>query len=166
MIKIIKNNRKAIVILHEIYGTNRFIEDVCAEYHMLEFDVFCPDMLRQKCFFYSEASEAYHYFINEIGFDFYKEIEQLVELLQPCCPVLLLFAEQDSFDVDSIIIKLQEKSNVEIYKLMASHGFLDCYSGHFNMEQTQISKEYISSFFLKYTYNAITKEEFYGLLSC
>jgi dienelactone hydrolase len=72
-------------------------------------------------------------------------------LLQPCCPVLLLFAEQDSFDVDSVIMKLQGKSNVERYKLKASHGFMDQYSGQFNMEQTQISKEYISSFLLTHT---------------
>jgi hypothetical protein len=36
MIKIIRNKRKAVIILHEIYGVNRFIEDVCAEYHMLD----------------------------------------------------------------------------------------------------------------------------------
>ncbi len=196
MIKLLKNNRNAVIILHEIYGVNRFIEDVCSEYHMLGFDVFCPEMLGQNCFSYSETSEAYRYFIDEIGFDFYKEIEQLIEtlklsyekvfmigfsvgatiawrccenlkcdgiiccygsrirdylLLQPCCPVLLLFAEQDSFDVDGVMMRLQEKSNVELYKLKASHGFMDQYSGQFNMEQTQISKEYISSFFQTHT---------------
>lgn len=178
------------MILHEIYGVNRFIEDVCDEYHRLGFDVFCPEMLGEKCFLYSETSEAYRNFVNETGFDYYKEVEQLVEtlklsydkvfligfsvgatiawrccenlkcdgiiccygsrirdylLLLPCCPVLLLFAEQDSFDVDSVIMKLQEKPNVELYKLEASHGFMDHYSEQFNREQTQISKAYIRS---------------------
>ncbi len=195
MIKKISNNKRAIIILHEIYGANRFIEEVCFEYHMQGFDVFCPEMLRRKCFLYSEASEAYHYFINEIGFDFYREIGQLVEqlkltydkvfiigfsvgatiawrccenfkcdgiicfygsrirdylLLQPCCPVLLLFAEQDSFDVDSVIKQLQEKSDVEIHKLKASHGFMDQYSKYFDREQAQISKEYMGDFFIRY----------------
>jgi len=195
MIKKISNNKKAVIILHEIYGANRFIEDVCSEYHMRGFDVFCPEMLRRKCFSYSEVSEAYHYFINEIGFDFYKEVEQLVEkikftydkvfiigfsvgatiawrccenikcdgiiccygsrirdylLLQPCCPVLLLFAEQDSFDVDKVIHKLLEKSDVETHKLKASHGFMDQYSRYYNMEQAQISREYIYDFFIRY----------------
>jgi len=48
MIKKISNNKKAVIILHEIYGINRFIKDVCSEYHIL-------------------------------GFDLYKEVEQLVE---------------------------------------------------------------------------------------
>lgn len=172
------------------------MEAICAEYHMLGFDVFCPDMLGQKCFLYSEASDAYRYFINEVGFDYYKEIEQLIETrkltydkvfvigfsvgatiawrccenlkcdgiiccygsrirdylqLEPCCPVQLLFAEQDSFDVDSVMMKLREKSNVELHKLKASHGFMDQYSTHFNLEQTQISKALIRSFLLKHT---------------
>lgn len=193
MIKLIRNNRKAVIILHEIYGINSFIKDVCAEYHMQEFDIFCPDMLHQRCFSYSEASEAYHYFIHEIGFDYNKEIERLVELLkltydkviiigfsvgatiawrcsenlkcdgiiccygsrirdylliQPCCPALLLFAEHDSFDVDSVITQLQEKSKVEIHKLKASHGFMDRYSKYYNMEQAQISKKYMSDFLM------------------
>lgn len=195
MIKKISNNKNAVIILHEIYGTNKFIEDVCSEYHMGGFDVFCPEMLPRKCFSYSDASEAYHYFINEVGFDYYIEVEHLVEsiklrydkvfiigfsvgatiawrccenimcdgiiccygsrirdylLLQPCCPILLLFAQQDSFDVDSVVNELQEKSDVEIHKLKASHGFMDQYSISFNKEQSEKSREYICNFFTRY----------------
>lgn len=45
MIKKISNNKSAVIILHEIYGANNFIEDICSEYHMQGFDVFCPDMV-------------------------------------------------------------------------------------------------------------------------
>lgn len=196
MIKNISNNKNAIIVLHEIYGINKFIEDVCFEYHMQGFDIFCPDMLQQTCFLYSEVSDAYQYFMNKIDFDFYIKIEQIIEqlklqyekvfiigfsvgatiawrccenlkcdgiiccygsrirdflLLQPRCPVLLLFAEQDSFNVDSVIKNLKGKSNVEIYKLKACHGFMDQYSECFNKEQAQISKVYINEFFLRHT---------------
>jgi dienelactone hydrolase len=191
MIRKLNNNKRAVIILQEIYGTNQFVEDVCSEYYERGFDVYCPDILRRKCFSYSESSQAYDYFINEVGFDYYKEVEQLIEkskstydkifiigfsvggtiawrcsenincdgiicyygsrirdymLLQPCCPVLLLFAQQDSFDVDMVVHKLQEKSNVEIHKFKASHGFMDQHSKHFNLEQAQISKEYMYNF--------------------
>lgn len=188
------NNKKAIIILHEIYGINSFIEEVCSEYHIMGFDVYCPEMLQRKCFSYSEVSDAYDYFTEKVGFDYYREIEHLIEklklsydqvfvfglsvgaalawrccenadcdgiiccygsrirdylLLQPRCPVLLLFAANDSFDVDGVIQRLREKPNAEVYKLHADHGFLDLYSEHFNMEQARIAKEYISDFFIR-----------------
>jgi dienelactone hydrolase len=191
-----KNNSKiAVLVLHEIYGVNRFMDDVCKEYHRQGFDVFCPNLLRRECFSYSEVSEAYDYFRNEVGFEIYKEMEQLIKRLklqyeqvfvvgfsvgatvawrccenlkcdgmiccygsrirdyldlQPCCPVLLLFAEQDSFEVDRVISQLQRKLNVEIHKLKAHHGFLDPYSEYFEKEQTEISKKYITDFFMRY----------------
>lgn len=196
MIKKNNNNKKAIIVLHEIYGINRFIEEVCSDYLTQGFDVFCPDMLRRNCFLYSEATKAYDYFTKEVGFDFYKNVEQLIEqlkrkydkvfiigfsvgatiawkcckismcdgiiccygsrirdylLLQPRCPVLLLFAEQDSFDVNSVIKQLLKKFNVELYKLQASHGFMDQYSNYFNREQAQISKEYMRNFLKRYS---------------
>jgi dienelactone hydrolase len=191
MIKRINNYKNAVIILHEIYGINRFIEDLCSKYHSQEFDVFCPDMLGRNSFSYAEASEAYDYFIKKVGFDYYKVIEQLVEQLkheydqvfligfsvgatiawrccenvncdgiiccygsrirdylwmQPCSQVLLLFAEQDSFNVDGVISQLQEKPNVEIHKFKARHGFMDQFSENFDREQAQISQDYIYEF--------------------
>lgn len=191
MIKKVENNKKAIIVLHEIYGINRFMEDVCAEYHQLGFDIYCPDMLKRTCFSYTQAFEAYDYFKNEAGFDFYKNIEQLMKelklkydkvfllgfsagatiawrccenincdgiiccygsrirdymLLKPCCQVLLLFAEKDSFDVERVIIKLQEKPGVEIHKFKACHGFMDPYSQYFNKEQALISNYSVCRF--------------------
>lgn len=194
MIKYINNNKKALIVLPEIYGINKFMEDVCFEYHMQGFDVFCPNMLQRTSFLYSEGSKAYQHFINTVGFDFYIKINQMIDqlklqykkvfiigfsvgatiawrccenlkcdgiigcygsrirdylLLQPYCPVLLLFAEQDSFDVNSVIKQLEGKSNVEIYKLKASHGFMDQYSKCFSKEQARISKTHIGDFFIR-----------------
>ncbi len=42
MLKLIKNYENAIVVLHEIYGINEHIKDVCAEYHERGFDIYCP----------------------------------------------------------------------------------------------------------------------------
>lgn len=185
------NNKRAIIILHEIYGINKFIEAICAEYYNLGYDIYCPDMHKGNCFSYSESFKAYDYFINGAGFDFYKAIEKLLIRLktiydkvfilgfsvgatiawrccesvgcdgvicyygsrirdylthQPACPVLLLFAELDSFDVDNVVKQLQGKSHVEIYKLQAQHGFMDQYSNCFNGEQARISKEHVINF--------------------
>lgn len=191
MIKKISNNKTAVIILHEIYGINRFIEELCTEYNMHGFDVFCPNMLQRGYFLYSEAIEAYQFFINNVGFDFSKDVDRLIGQLkftydkvyiigfsvgatiawrccentdcdgiiccygsrirdymslQPVCPVLLLFAEQDSFDVDYVKKQLVGKINIDLYKLQASHGFMDQYSNYYNSEQAQISKEYIRKF--------------------
>lgn len=82
IVKKSSNNRKALIVLHEIYGINRFIEDICIEYHALGFDIFCPDMLNGNSFEYSEASLAYEYFAKRIGFDYYRKIERLLERLK------------------------------------------------------------------------------------
>ncbi|MDD3708541.1 dienelactone hydrolase family protein [Aminobacterium sp. MB27-C1] len=185
------HNTMAIIVLHEIYGLNNFIEDVCAEFHGQGFDVFCPDMLRRDNFSYAETHDAYEYFVSNVGFDVYKEIESLIKhlalnyekifiigfsigatiawrccenvkcngiiccygsrirdylFLQPFCPTLLLFAEQDSFNVDNIVGELRKKSNVEIFKLEALHGFMDKYAEWYNSKQTQISNLYIHDF--------------------
>jgi len=194
MIRRISNNKNAIIILHEIYGVNQFIEEISSEYHMQSFDIFCPNMLRRSCFTYLESSEAYKFFMDNVGFDFYQEVENLATqlkhayekvfimgfsvgatiawrccmnsscdgiiccygsrirdylFLQPSCPTFLLFAEQDSFEVGTIINKLQEKPNVEIYKMQASHGFMDKYSNDYNQEQMTKSREYIRDFLNK-----------------
>ena len=195
MIEKINHHNNALIILHEIYGTNRFIEDVCTEYHRQGFDVFCPEMLRRKSFLYSESSEAYHNFVETTGFDIYIEIEQLLEKLKlayekvfiigfsvgatiawrccenancdgivccygsrirdylqmrPGCPVLLLFAGQDAFDVDGVINQLHDKPNAKIHKLKAEHGFIDHYSDHFDRVQAQAAKDHINAFLTRY----------------
>jgi len=182
-------NKIAVIILHEIYGVNRFIEETCTEYYLQGFDVFCPNMIQRKNFLYSESAEAYQTFLDNVGFDFYVE-ELVLELkltyekvlivgfsvgatiawrcsqnsfcdaiicfygsrirdftiIQPLCPVLLLFAEQDSFDVYRVIKQLAGKTNVNLYILHASHGFMDRYYNHFSWDQAELSKKYIRKF--------------------
>jgi dienelactone hydrolase len=76
------NNEMAIIILHEIYGINKFIEEVCEVYHGANFDVFCPSMLSRESFLYKDGLDAYNYFVSNIGFDVYKEINEQIEHLK------------------------------------------------------------------------------------
>lgn len=189
------NNRKALIILHEIYGMNRFVETVCLDYRMQGFDVFCPDMLQGAVFHYAEAADAYKHFMNTVGFDYFKTVEQtILELrpryekvfilgfsvgatiawrccensncdgmvccygsrirdyvsLKPNCPVLLLFAEQDSFDVAGVIIELNGKPTVEIKTVKASHGYMDQYSPCFHQKEAKRTQHCIRDFLSKH----------------
>ncbi|SET52294.1 Dienelactone hydrolase family protein [Enterococcus malodoratus] len=46
---LIKGSENAVIILHEIYGLNQFILDVCNQYSEKGYDVFCPDLLGNNC---------------------------------------------------------------------------------------------------------------------
>ena len=184
-------NKNAVIILHEIYGINSFMEEICTEYHRQGFDVFCPDMIKREHFLYSEMTEAYQHFFNNKGLEVYKEMEDLISKLkltydkvfmigfsvgatiawrcceypdcdgmiccygsrireytslQPSKPALLLFANQDSFDIERVVEQLTGKPNLELHVLQAGHGFMDHYSNCFNKEQAQIAKKYIRQF--------------------
>lgn len=39
-------------------------------------------MLSGNCFTYLESSEAYKYFMDKVGFDFYKKVEELAGKLK------------------------------------------------------------------------------------
>ncbi len=58
------------VVLHEIYGINRHITEVCKVLCDTGYDVVCPDLLsgRPSCD-YSREEEAYRYFANYEGFE-------------------------------------------------------------------------------------------------
>lgn len=186
-----ENNKNAIILLHEIYGANQFMEQLCKEYAMKGFDVFCPDLLHRKFFLYQEEQEAYTYFTENVGFECYKNIEALLKQLkpdykhlfilgfsagatiawrccesphcnsiiccygsrirdylelQPKCSVLLLFARQDSFDVQRITDNLQKKKNIEVHTLEASHGFMDPFSKNFSSRNMAQAKALIDDF--------------------
>ncbi|MDD4844402.1 MAG: dienelactone hydrolase family protein [Anaerotignum sp.] len=194
MLQKISNHKTAIILLHEIYGLNQFVEKKATELHLQGFDVFCPNMLRRESFPYCKAQEAYQFFIENVGFDSWKEIIDLsaqlkltyekVYLLgfsvgatiawrccessscdgivccygsrirdylslQPSCPTLLLFAEEDSFDVPHVIKQLSDKPNVAIFQFQASHGFLDEYSYSYDPVQGQKAEAYIVDFIKK-----------------
>lgn len=46
----------------------------------------------------------------------------------PTCPILLVFAKYDSFDVDYVSSQLSRRQNIQIEILDANHGFIDTYS--------------------------------------
>lgn len=77
-----KEKKDAIIILHEIYGLNEFIESQCKKYSNLGFEVYCPNLLKRPFFNYKDSQSAYDYFINHIGFDIYHKVSSLVTHLK------------------------------------------------------------------------------------
>lgn len=78
----LKRNRSAIILLHEIYGINEFMQKQHQQFSEMGYDVFCPDMLDKQPFPYEESMEAYDYFMKKVGFEVYKEISALVTQLK------------------------------------------------------------------------------------
>lgn len=66
--------------------------------------------------------------------------------LEPACKTLLLFASKDSFDVQKLIKTLENKSNLSVIEFDAEHGFLDKYSGHYDIQQAKPAEEAIDHF--------------------
>ena len=73
----------AIIVLHEIYGINRHITEVCRYYNLLGYDIYCPNLLKaEKIFHYSEQEAAYKYFMENIGFKASETVEQLLKQIR------------------------------------------------------------------------------------
>jgi Dienelactone hydrolase and related enzymes len=171
-------NQQAVLLLHEIYGMNQHMEEVCNYYSSMGYDVYCPNMIERKMAFdYSQGEEAYHYFMKNIGFNVAGQISDLITQLKlsyerviligysigatvawicsanpmcdkvigfygsrireyieitPSCPILLLFASEDSFDVISVAESLREYDNVSVKILEGHHGFMDPYNEHYD----------------------------------
>lgn len=65
--------------------------------------------------------------------------------VQPKCPVLNIFASEDSFDVFALVKQLNEKTKVRNLIVQAHHGFMDAYSLYYHKEVAmQITLEIIS----------------------
>jgi len=184
-------NQDVIILLHEIYGINPFINGLCEDYRKQGFDVVCPNLLQRGCFSYAEAQEAYHYFTTEVSFDAYQDIVRLIGQLKktyrqvfimgfsvgatiawrcsethdcdgvigfygsrirdyldlvPVCPVLLLFAEQDSFDVPAVIRQVRNKPMVTAQLFAAAHGYMDQNSSAYDQNQAQKSRAAVQAF--------------------
>ena len=58
---------KAIILLHEIYGKNRFMVVQCQFLAQLGFHVCCPDLLNGRGFSYEQAAAAYACFYENAG---------------------------------------------------------------------------------------------------
>lgn len=77
-----KGSDIAIVLLHEIYGINQFMRDLCEEYHAWGCDIYCPNLLKTDLVYaYEQEQDAYANFIKNIGFDIVEEVNELVERL-------------------------------------------------------------------------------------
>lgn len=173
---------KAVILLHEIYGKNHFIDMQCEKFKNLGFSVYCPDFYNNKVFDYGEIEAAYTYFYENVGLNAYYSIWNLVDELKlkyedvyivgysvgatlawrcsenpnctgiiacygsrirdylsvkPKCPVLLMFAKKDSFDVTSVINSLKSAPNTNVELFQAEHGFFDPYSVHYDAIQAK-----------------------------
>ena len=75
--------KKAVVLLHEIYGVNNHIQQYKSKFIALGYDVYCPNFIQlEQPFPYEEEQEAYAYFMNDIGFE--KSFVQVQNLLLEC----------------------------------------------------------------------------------
>lgn len=180
-----------MIVLHEIYGINEFIQEQCQKFREAGYDVFCPNMIDKPPFSYEKTEKAYGFFKENIGFEVYKKVSASVSNLKeeydqvfvigfsvgatiawrccensscsgiiacygsrirdytsitPACPILLLFARENSFDVHTLVCQLQDKPNLSILEFDAEHGFLDSFSKHFNFQQSKCAEESIVRF--------------------
>lgn len=77
-----------------------------------------------------------HESINGVVGYYGSRIRDYLDLV-PSCPTLLFFPQEEiSFDVDSLITKLEEKS-VNALKLNGLHGFSDPFSKNYHLESTK-----------------------------
>ncbi|MDJ0331575.1 dienelactone hydrolase family protein [Planococcus sp. S3-L1] len=69
MIKIHTGSEKLVIVLHEIYGVNVHMKEVCRSLSKEGFDVSCPNLLQQQTSFeYTQEAAAYRNFMENIGF--------------------------------------------------------------------------------------------------
>lgn len=66
--------------------------------------------------------------------------------VKPTCPVLLIFACEDSFDVVKVAEDLNARKNVAVHILAGKHGFMDSDSVNYNVETSKISNKITNEF--------------------
>lgn len=66
--------------------------------------------------------------------------------IEPACPNLLIFAEEDSFSADALTAALENKPHTVIHKISARHGFLDKYGENYDENAAVQAKKYIDDF--------------------
>jgi dienelactone hydrolase len=70
MLSYIHNNKKLVILLHEIYGINAHIENVAKNFVTQSYDVICPNLLSSNMvFLYEEEKVAYSNFIDTCSFE-------------------------------------------------------------------------------------------------
>lgn len=69
MISIHKKSDTVIIVVHEIYGINQHMKNICKSLSEHDFDVICPNLLeRETPFDYSQEEIAYRNFMENVGF--------------------------------------------------------------------------------------------------
>ncbi|GHI01581.1 dienelactone hydrolase family protein [Neobacillus kokaensis] len=70
MIQIQNKQEKLIIVVHEIYGMNQFMESVCKRLsEQGDFDMICPNLLGSpQPYDYFEEEAAYRHFMENVGF--------------------------------------------------------------------------------------------------
>jgi len=70
MKKILRGSETGIVVVHEIYGVNRHMDEFCGRLANAHADVYCPDLLNRPVpFGYEEEGAAYANFMAHAGFE-------------------------------------------------------------------------------------------------
>lgn len=69
--------------------------------------------------------------------------------LKPVCPMLLILAKEDSYDVQALALGLGNKQQVSVLEFEAGHGFLDPYSECYSERQSKCAEEAIDSFLIE-----------------
>lgn len=79
------NSDTVIIVLHEIYGVNKHIINVCKELSKRKYDIIAPNMLNDGIVFsYDQEEVAYNNFMNKIGFEFAeKQVKQIINSVRP-----------------------------------------------------------------------------------
>lgn len=91
LLKHISGSDTAIIVLHEIYGINQHITEVCQKLAAAGYDIYCPHFLGlDRPFDYSQQAEAYAYFANSVGFQVANRVVQLVDEVRPSYNKVLL----------------------------------------------------------------------------
>ncbi|WP_397538493.1 dienelactone hydrolase family protein [Rummeliibacillus pycnus] len=64
-----QNQKKVILLLHEIYGINDHMKHYANYYADFDYDVICPNLIKlESPFRYDDEHQAYLYFTDTIGF--------------------------------------------------------------------------------------------------
>lgn len=58
------------------------MEEQCQGWLEAGYDVYCPNLLRRAPFAYEESELAYSFFVNQVGFEVYLDIIQLLKSLK------------------------------------------------------------------------------------
>lgn len=178
------NSDTLIIVLHEIYGVNKHVINVCETLSKHHYDSIAPNLLKENVVFdYDQADLAYHNFMDNVGFE--NAMKQITQILCnvrphykriyvlgysigaalawlcsqtnlcdlvigfygsrirdnlaviPSCPTLLFFpTEEESFNVDELIVKLSCLDNVKVEKMQGKHCFADKFSKNYNRESS------------------------------